>query len=148
MPTDRTPSGANLARLVGQLVRFIMSGGGVAIVSWTLMAVLYALAGLPEQIALILAYVGGLSVHFFLNREWVFRSDSPYHLRPSAQALRYVGLALVSYGITAVALATLPGLLGVHPLVVYYGTSAALAVMTFIVLRLFVFRSAPAVGTR
>jgi hypothetical protein len=56
--------------------------------------------------------------------------------------MRYVCSAATIYGLTALALATLPGALDVPSLGVYYVTVIALSIANFFVLRSFVFRTA------
>ena len=57
------------------------------------------LGGVPIQLALALAYIVALAMHFTLNRQWVFRHESGYALHFSAQGVRYlVAAALLLRG--------------------------------------------------
>jgi putative flippase GtrA len=127
------------------LTRFALSGAAVAAVHLAIVTVL-TLAGLPIQIALVIGYVAAISLHFTLNRRFVFATDAGYHHRLSAQGARYLVVAVSSYAITAACLATLPGALGVPELAVFFAVTAVLAVVSFVTLRAWVFR--PAAGGR
>ena len=48
------------------------------------------LIGLPIQLALALTMVVVLTLHFSLNRQWVFASDSDYAFHLSGQGVRYL----------------------------------------------------------
>lgn len=122
--------------------RFGLSGGAVALVNLGMMTLLVAGFGVPAEVALGISYPLGLLVHFTLNRQWVFSPDDVYHLHLTVQGARYLCSAAAIYGITALALATLPGALGVASLVIYYTTVLALSVVNFFVLRSFVFGAA------
>ena len=130
------------SRSFPRVARFGLSGGVVALVNLGAMTGLVAGFGIRAQLALIVSYALGLTVHFTLNRQWVFSPEGAYHLHLTAQGIRYVGSASAIYGLTALALATLPGALGVPSLAVYYVTVLALSVANFFVLRNFVFRAA------
>jgi putative flippase GtrA len=131
-----------IARRLPRVARFGLSGGVVALVNTGSMTVLVAGFSIRPQIALILSYALGLTVHFTLNRQWVFSSEDAYHLHLTVQGMRYISSAAMIYGLTALALATLPGSLDVPSLGVYYVTVIALSFVNFFVLRSFVFRTA------
>jgi putative flippase GtrA len=121
-----------------RIVRFVMSGGIVALLSVSVMTGL-VLAGMPSQAALPVAYALGLSVHFSLNRSFVFSSHAGYALALSAQGRRYLTIALTSYGLTALSLAVIPSAVDAPQLAVYYVTAAVLAITNFLLLRRWVF---------
>jgi putative flippase GtrA len=129
-------------RLLPRAARFGMSGGVVALVNLGAMTVLVAGFDTRPEIALLASYALALAVHFTLNRQWVFSSGRGYHLHLTAQGTRYIGCAVTIYGVTALALATLPHALGVPVLAVYYTASLVLSIANFFVLRTFVFRAA------
>jgi putative flippase GtrA len=139
------PPGRLWRVLAGRLprgARFGLAGGAVALVNLGVMTALVAGFGVRAQIALVVSYVLGLAAHFTLNRQWVFSPDDAYHLHLTHQGVRYLGSAATIYGVTALALAALPGALGVPSLAVYYVTVLMLSVVNFFVLRSLVFRAA------
>jgi putative flippase GtrA len=125
--------------LVGQLWRFLLSGGIVTAFMMTAVSGLILIADLDDQLALALAYAGGIALHFTLNRQFVFHGHD-YALGLTAQGGRYLAAALASYGLTALAMATLPGALGVPTLTLYFVVAVILGLVTFVVFRALVFR--------
>jgi putative flippase GtrA len=140
LPSVADSGAVGLRLLAFQLARFALSGGLVTAFMFATVTGLVAGAGVPAQAALVVAYVGGIVLNFSLNRQFVFVSGRGYAHRLSAQGLRFLAVALASYGLTALALAVLPGWLGVPELAVYLVTAAALALVSFLVLRHWVFR--------
>lgn len=125
------------------LIRFAISGSAVAVTHLGVVTAL-TLGGLPIQLALALGYILALGLHFTLNRNWVFASHHGFARGLSAQGARYLCVALSSYGLTALSLATLPGLLGAPELAVFVAVTLCLGLAGFAVMRLWVFRaSAP-----
>jgi putative flippase GtrA len=128
--------------LAHQPVRFVLSGVAVAICHFSVATLLIAGLDVSPQPALVAAYGTALALHFTLNRQFVFADHHGYALRLSSQGARYLISAGCSYAITAVSVAILPSMLGVSPLVVFYCVAGAQAVLTFLVLRFWVFRPA------
>ena len=133
---------ARLEAFAGRPARFVFSGTVVAACQFTAMTLFVSVAGLPAQVSLVLAYALALALHFTLNRQFVFASRQGYALHLSAQGRRYVLVALLSYAVTAAAVAVVPPLLNTSPLVAFYAAAAAQAVIVFLLLRHWVFRSA------
>lgn len=104
---------------------------------------LMVLGGVPIQLALALAYVVALLTHFTMNRQWVFASDSGYALHFSGQGGRYLLVAALSYAGTAISVAVLPDPLGVPELAVFVVATCAMALVSFTLLHLWVFRTHP-----
>jgi putative flippase GtrA len=126
-------------RLLGHTpIRFVLSGGAVAVCQFATMPLLVA-AGASDQLAVAGAYFSALVLHFTLNREFVFASDSGYALHLTAQGVRYVLVALTSFAVTSAAVALLPGPLDVSPIAVFYVVSVLTAAVSFLVLRSWVF---------
>jgi putative flippase GtrA len=125
---------------VRRLARFALSGVAVQAAYTALMAALLLGAGLPRQAALSLAYVGALTVHFTLNRRFVFAPDEGYALGLSAHGARYLVTAVAVYAVTALGLAVLPEALGIAPFVAWLCITATIGVSNFLVLGRFVFR--------
>ena len=129
---------------LGVIVRFLVTGGIVAAVHLGLVTAM-VLLGVHIQVALIASYLVSLSIHFTLNRQWVFATDHGYAFRFTLQGARYLMTAALSYACTAIALALLPGALGLPELAVFFLASGAMAVVSFVLLNTWVFRSAPRV---
>jgi putative flippase GtrA len=138
------PAGVAAARR--QFARFLLSGGLVALVYLALMALFVTVAGLPSQAALALAYALALALHFSLNRQFVFGSRR-HSLHLARQGVRYLVLVAFGYGVTAVALALLPGPLGLPDLAVYFIVAGCLVPVNFFVMRAWVFHAPFAVKT-
>lgn len=123
-----------------RLGRFALSGVAVQGVYAALMAVLLLGVDLPRQVALVVAYLGALIVHFTLNRQFVFAPGDGYAHGLSSHGKRYVLTAIVVYGITASGLAVLPEALGLAPYLVWLLVTMVIAVLNFLLLGRFVFR--------
>ena len=123
-----------------RLVRFAISGGVVTAVYVATMTGL-VLAGLAAQASLPIAYLLAISLHFTLNRRYVFTSQHGYAHALSAQGRRYLAVALASYALTALSLAVLPSALDIPRLAVYYVTAAVLSLASFLLFRRWVFVS-------
>ena len=134
-PVRRVPS-------LAVITRFVLTGGSVAVLHLGLVSAM-VLLGVDIQVALILAYLVSLTVHFTLNRQWVFASNDGYAFGFTLQGLRYLCLAAFSYAVTATAVAFLPEALGIPELAVFFLVTAVMACVTFLVLQLWVFREAP-----
>jgi putative flippase GtrA len=124
-----------------QLWRFAFTGTVVAALYFAVLTGLVVLADVPAQVALVFAFVSAVVVHFTLNRQFVFGSETTYTLHLTAQGVRYLGVALASYLVNAVALATLPGLTGLPELAVVAVTTGVVTAFTFVALRGWVFRA-------
>lgn len=127
---------------VAVLVKFVLTGGFVASVQFGAVIAL-VLLGVPIQIALALTMIVVLTLHFSLNRQWVFASDSDYAVRLSGQGARYLVAAGISYGGLALGTAVFPAVLGVPDLVGLLLASAVMTVVNLAVLHLWIFRTAP-----
>lgn len=125
--------------------RFLLTGALVAAVHLLLAAGLI-LAGVHPQVALVVTFAVVLSLHFTLNRQWVFAPDQGYALHLSRQGFRYLTVAGISYVVTAVAIAILPEALDVPVLAIFLVVTAIMACVNFLLLRLWVFRSVEMAG--
>jgi putative flippase GtrA len=124
-----------------EVTRYLVTGCATASGAFLLMTVLVAVVDLPAQLALALTYSSMLALNFTLSRQWVWVHESGYTHHLSAQGRRYLVVAVSGYAITALALATLPGLLDVRPLVVYFPTTLVVASASFVCSQIWVFRS-------
>lgn len=122
------------------LSKFALTGTLVGVTHLGLVSLMVVL-GVPIQLALALGYVVALSVHFTMNRQWVFAHDGGYALHISAQGARYLVTAALSYAVTATAVAVLPDLLGIPELAVFVLSAVGMAGVSFLLLNLWVFRT-------
>jgi putative flippase GtrA len=124
-------------RLVGQAARYAVTGATVAgfYVGGTL-----ALShlGMPMAAAIAIAYTCAVSLHFALQRTFVFRG-AQFGLSVREQALRYLVIGVVQYSVTAGATESLPDLVGVSPEVAYLLATVTFSAAGFLVLRSQVF---------
>jgi putative flippase GtrA len=153
-PSGRSPAGwvdrARALRTSGarhhQALRFVVSGGTVAVVYLGLGLLLSGPFGVPIQLAIPVSYVISVLFNYSMQRWFVFAHSDAFALSPQAQFLRYVQIGAAQYALTAAATAVLPGALGVDEQVVYVATALIAAVITFVVLRLVVFHGDAAQG--
>jgi putative flippase GtrA len=121
--------------LAGQGFRFALSGTVVALVYVAVTTVLHDLFDVRFQIALAIGFVTSVSLHFTLQRLFVWRHYEKFALRAHHQAARYLGVCGVQYGLTALSTSQLPGLVGLPVEVVYLITIVAVAGVNFLVFR-------------
>lgn len=121
--------------LAGQGVRFVISGTIVAFVYVGVTTVLHDVFSLRFQIALAIGFLAGVSLHFTLQRFFVWRHYEKFALRAHHQAARYLAVCGAQYGVTALSTSQLPGLVGIPVEVVYLATMLAVAGVNFVVFR-------------
>lgn len=127
--------------LLGQLVRFGVTGGLVTVVYLLITTVLSQVAGLPFELALAIGFVSAILLHFTLQRLFVWVNDEGFALEFRVQVGRYLLMAGAQYGFTALSTAILPGELGVHTELVYLATMAVATTTGFLVMRFIIFHS-------
>lgn len=127
--------------LLGQGVRYAISGCIVATVYLGVTTLLADVVGLRFQIALAIGFCCGISVHFTLQRFFVWVHQEEFALPFRHQAGRYLLLSGAQYGLTAASTALLPGALGLPTELVYVATVAILVCTNFIVFRHGVFHA-------
>src|SRR5271154_3503392 len=93
--------------LFGQVVRFGLAGGSVALLYLTVTTVLYKVVGLPFQVALAIGFASGLLLHFNLQRLFVWIHDEDFALGLQHQVGRYLTMGAAQYGVTAASTAWL-----------------------------------------
>jgi putative flippase GtrA len=125
-----------------QVIRFVLSGGTVALVYLGLGLLLSGPLGVPIQIAIPVSYVVSVLFNYSMQRWFVFAHSDDFALSRGAQFLRYVQIGAIQYAFTAAATAVLPDALGVDEQVVYVATALIAAAITFVVLRFVVFHAA------
>jgi putative flippase GtrA len=121
--------------ILGQGFRFGLSGGIVALVYLSSTTALAELAELPFQAALAVGFLLAVSVHFTLQRKFVWVHEGEFALSLRHQVGRYLIVAGAQYGLTAASTLLLPRALGLPTEVVYLATVAAILVLNFLVFR-------------
>jgi putative flippase GtrA len=132
-----TPEGG----LLGQGVRFALTGALVTVVYLVVTSLLAVVVGLPFEVALPIGFGVAIALHFTLQRQFVWMHREQFALPFGHQAARYLLAAGVQYSITALATWRLPSVLGVAPEVVYLFTVPVVAVLNFLVFRHVIFHA-------
>lgn len=122
-----------LAQRGGPALRFLISGGAVAIVAVSITSGL-TYAGVTFQLAFLVSYVTGISMHFLLHRHFTFVTDEGFTLGARQQARRFVVVAVSQYLLIAGVVALVTALVDVAPLVVYIAVVMAIAIANFLLL--------------
>jgi putative flippase GtrA len=125
--------------LTGPLIRYGIAGGCVALVYLSVPLVLHDVAGMPIEVAIPIAYALALTLHFNLQRHFVFHHLDEFALTTRQQIGRYAMISAVQYPTTALATAFLPGLLHISSDAAFLITSATISVAAFLLLRAHVF---------
>jgi putative flippase GtrA len=129
------------AGLLGQGVRYILGGctsAGVYILSTTVLALV---VGLPFELALAIGFCLMIAVNFTLHRVFVWVNREGFALPLRRQFGRYLSVAGVQYGVTAVSVAVLPRALGLPAEVVYLLSAVSFAAISFTAFRYGVFHA-------
>ncbi|MBV9818666.1 MAG: GtrA family protein [Solirubrobacterales bacterium] len=121
------------------MVRYGVAGAIVGAVYLGVPLVLNGLIGAPIEVAIPLAYVLAVTLHFNLQRHFVFRHVDEFALSTRQQIGRYLVLGAIQYPTTALATGFLPGLLGVSERVIFVGVTLVMSVTFFLLLRGHVF---------
>jgi putative flippase GtrA len=127
--------------LVGQGARFVLAGGFVALMYVATTSLLH-LAGLAFEVALAIGFCTALATHFTLQRQFVWKHTSGFALPVEGQAIRYLALAGVQYGVTAGITATVPSAIGVPTEIVYLLVAGSISITNFLLFRGRVFHAA------
>jgi len=133
--------------LAGQGFRFALSGSLVAILYVSITTLLHEAFAVPFQIALAAGFLVGVTVHFTLQRVFVWRHYEQFALAWHQQATRYLLVCGSQYGITALSSAQLPALLGLPVELVYLLTVLSVTGLNFILFRGRVFHAVAVVGS-
>ena len=123
----------------GQAARYAIAGATVATMYVGATLLLSGPAGAPIQVAIPVAYFTAVSLHFVLQRFFVFASANAFALAVHHQIGRYVVIGASQYVLTAASTALLPPALGLSEQVVYVGTVVVISATTFLFLRTRVF---------
>jgi len=142
----RDPKG-DPVRLHIRAMRFVLSGGSVAVYYLAMTTVLADVVGLPFQVALVIGYTTAICLHFVLQRFFVWAQEDGFALAAHRQAGRYLAVVVAQYGLTVLATAWLPGALGLPTELIYIAVASLLAITNFLVMGKRVFhRSRPSVA--
>jgi putative flippase GtrA len=133
--------------LLGQGVRFALSGGTVAVVYLGTTTVLAEVVGLPFEAALAIGFSLAVVVSFTLQRLFVWTHHEEFALPLGHQIGRYLLAAGTQYGITAASTGLLPSALGVPAEAVYLATVALVVSTNFLVFRNGIFHAKPGPGS-
>ncbi|MGA2320235.1 MAG: GtrA family protein [Solirubrobacteraceae bacterium] len=129
--------------LLGQLVRFGLAGGSVALLYITVTTVLSQVLDVPFQLALAIGFTSGLLLHFTLQRVFVWTHHEEFALALRHQVRRYLTMAAAQYGVTAASTAVLPGALGVSNEIAYLMTMVIVTTAGFLLMRFVIFHAEP-----
>jgi putative flippase GtrA len=125
------------SRLSTQLTRFVLVGGGAAMVDYGNYQVLLAL-GLWVHLAKALAFIAGTTTAYLINRRWTFQGRGGRAQFASVMAL-YGITFVVQVGMNAVMLALLPPMRGEITVAFVVAQGIATSI-NFIVQRTVIFR--------
>jgi putative flippase GtrA len=113
----------------------------VAAVYLGLPVLLDGAVGVPIQIAIPIAYIAAVCLHFNLQRHFVFRHVDQFALTTRAQITRYVVVGAVQYPVTALLTWALPRTLGFSPRAAFVCTALAITATFYIILRTHIFHA-------
>lgn len=132
--------------LLGQVVRFGLTGGLVTVLYLTVTTVLSQVVGLPFEAALAIGFLSAIFLHFTLQRLFVWIHEDGFALPFRHQVGRYLLMAGAQYGCTAASTATLPGALGLSTEIIYLATMAVVTTTGFLVMRFIIFHGSTSVA--
>jgi putative flippase GtrA len=127
--------------LAGSGVRYVIAGGFVGVVYLGVPVALNGGARVPIEVAIAIAYVLAVTLHFNLQRRFVFRHVGLFALSRRAQIGRYIMMGAVQYPTTALATALLPKVLGLSSRATFVAVSLVMSATLFLVLRTHIFHS-------
>lgn len=130
----RVPS-AFSTELAAQGLRFVLVGGTVLLVNLSVTTVLAVVVGLPFQAAILIGYGVSITVHFALQRLFVWAHREGFALSLRSQLGRYLLVVGTQYGVTAISTLLLPGLLGLSAEAVFLIVSSLQASINFLLYR-------------
>jgi len=118
--------------LTGPLIRYGIAGGCVALVYLGVPLLLHDVVGLPIEVAIPIAYALALTLHFNLQRHFVFRHVDEFALTTRQQIGRYAVMASIQYPTTALATA---GWLHISSDAAFLIISLSISLTAFLLLR-------------
>jgi putative flippase GtrA len=127
--------------MMGQGMRYVLSGGAVAMITVAVTVTLAEGVGLVYEVSYAIGYCVALATHFSLQRWFVWAHHDGFALSIRNQLARYLPFALFNYGFVAASIALLPRLLGVSTSVAYLEATAIITFLSFLVLRTRIFHA-------
>jgi putative flippase GtrA len=122
-------------RILAQGVRFAITGALVSVIYISVTTVLAEVSHLRFQLALVIGWCAAISVHFTLQRVFVWTHQEEFALPFRHQVGRYLLLAGAQLGVTSLTTAVLPSALGLPTEVVYLATATLLTLINFLLFR-------------
>jgi putative flippase GtrA len=120
-----------------QAVRFVIVGGTAAAGYIAVATVLETLAAFPHWAASMLAYASMIGPAYMGHRLFAFRATTEH-----AQSFpRYLSVQLLCLVLSGVFASIIGGMIALNPIVLYFVVAAILAVISFVLTRLWVFAS-------
>jgi putative flippase GtrA len=107
---DRIVPDAGKRALLGQLVRYGLTGGFVTIISIAVYWILATPLHIAPLIANTIGYLVAVALGYVLHSRWSFR-DHGTRDNPGRTTMRFVIASLISYGLNSLWVWTLTGLL-------------------------------------
>jgi putative flippase GtrA len=123
----------------GPTIRYAIVGVIVGIVYMGIPVGMNYAFGVPVEVAIPVAYVTAVSLHFTLQRFFVWRHIARFALSWRAQVARYAMMGVVQYPLTALLTAVLPAVLHLSQPATFVCITMGISLVTFIALRSFVF---------
>lgn len=77
-----------------QLIRFVATGAGAAVLDYGLTMLLQYVVGTPESLAKACGFILGTTVAYLINRRWTFRAEPS-----TARFVAVVALYAVTFGV-------------------------------------------------
>ena len=141
MPVPRPIALVALARsaLASPVLRFLIAGGGNTLLYAVLSLLFMWLLPFSKQVCSTLAYLAGIPVAFLAYKTFVFRAGSA---TSHSEILRFLVTHSVNLVVSFAMVAVLCGELGLPREVGVLASCAAFAIIGFILMKLWVFKSA------
>lgn len=128
--------------LIGPTLRYGIAGATVGLVYLILPLLLKAVLHLPIAPAIAIGYVTAVTLHFNLQRHFVFRHvKHAFKLTRREQIGRYIMMGAIQYPLTLASTSLLPHALNVPQRDVYVATVMVIALCSFLVLRTAIFHA-------
>jgi putative flippase GtrA len=90
----------NSNTVLGQLVRYAITGGGITVIGAGLYGALVELTSVHEQLAVIAAYLVCVALGYVLHSRWSFRGHGARD-NVAKTTVKFFVVSLVSYGLNA-----------------------------------------------
>ena len=133
--------------LLGEGVRFLLTGGLAAATNVLVTNLLAYVVGLPFELALVIGFGTAIAGQFALFRAWVWGHHEQFALPVHHQVTRFLFVAAVIFGFTAACTSLLPGALGIPTEAVYLACVAASPLISFLISRNGIFHGDAAADT-